>query len=61
MSITGVVMSLHQKQFKLNLPSDVKDWIEKKAEQNLRSQTSEIILAIREKMGRETQKADARS
>nr|WP_296077794.1 Arc family DNA-binding protein [uncultured Agrobacterium sp.] len=54
-------MSLHQKQFKLNLPSDVKSWIEKEAEQNLRSQTSEIILAIREKMGRETQKADARA
>lgn len=52
-------MSLQQKQFKLNLPSDVKDWIEKEAAQNLRSQTSEIILAVREKMRRETQKAHA--
>ena len=59
MSLYGVVMSLQQKQFKLNLPSDVKDWIEKEAAQNLRSQTSEIILAVREKMRRETQKAHA--
>ena len=40
------------KQFKLNLPADVKTWLETQAKNNLRSQGKEIILAIREKMER---------
>jgi len=46
-------------QLKINLPADVKLWLEAQARQNLRSQTSEVILAIREKIDRETEKADA--
>ena len=38
------------KQFKLNLPEDVKVWLENQAVDNLRSQSGEIIFAIREKM-----------
>lgn len=36
--------------YKLNLPEDVKQWIAAQAAKNLRSQSNEIILAIREKM-----------
>ncbi|NSL22890.1 Arc family DNA-binding protein [Agrobacterium tumefaciens] len=50
-----------QVQFKLNLPHDIKEWLEEKARQNLRSQNSEVILALREKINRETQKADAQA
>lgn len=48
-------------QFKINLPSEVKHWLAEQAEKNMRSQTSEIILALKEKMSRqsETKKADA--
>ncbi|MCM2440571.1 Arc family DNA-binding protein [Agrobacterium vitis] len=48
-------------QFKLNIPTDVKAWIAKEATKNMRSQTAEIVLALKEKMKRqaETQKADA--
>lgn len=47
------------RQFKINLPPDVKEWLEDQARQNLRSQSSEVILALREKMHTQTQKADA--
>ncbi|WP_083599374.1 Arc family DNA-binding protein [Shimia gijangensis] len=40
-------------QFKIKLPSDVKEWIALQAARNLRSQSNEIILAVREKMERE--------
>ena len=39
-------------QFKIKMPCDVKRWIEEQAAQNLRSQSNEIILAIRDKMVR---------
>lgn len=47
-------------QFKLNIPSDVKEWLAGQAEQNMRSQTAEIVLALKEKMSREaeTKKGD---
>lgn len=50
-----------QKQFKLNIPNDVKEWLADQAHRNMRSQTAEIVLALKEKMGRqaETKKADA--
>lgn len=44
-------------QFKINMPTDVKRWVEAQAEKNLRSQSAEIILALREKMAQETQNA----
>ncbi len=52
-----------QKQFKLNIPDDVKDWLAEQARCNMRSQTAEIVLALKEKMGRqaETKKAEARA
>lgn len=38
------------KQFKLNLPSDVKTWIEAQAAKNLRSQGAEIVACLRAHM-----------
>ena len=38
------------KQYKLNLPADVKAWVAAMAAKNLRSQSAEIIFALREKM-----------
>lgn len=37
----------------VRLPHDVKGWLEEQAHQNLSSQTSEIVRAIRERMGRD--------
>lgn len=50
-------------QFKLNIPNDIKDWLADEASRNMRSQTSEIILALKEKRMRQiqTQKADAQA
>lgn len=39
-------------QFKLVLPLEVRNWLVKSAKQNLRSVSSEVILAVREKMDR---------
>lgn len=52
-------MSAVHRQFKINIPPDVKDWLAEQAHKNLRSQTAEIVLALREKMKRENEKADA--
>lgn len=46
-------MQTTQRQFKLNIPEDVKKWLSDEAEKNLRSQTAEIILALKEKMKRQ--------
>jgi hypothetical protein len=56
-------VSSEHHQFKVNLPADVKEWLAEQAKVNLRSQTSEIVLALREKMQRENsyEKAPARS
>jgi CTP:molybdopterin cytidylyltransferase MocA len=37
-------------QFKLLIPADVKTWLEQRAEQNLRSQSSELISVLRDQM-----------
>lgn len=42
------------KQFKINLPEDVKRWVAERAAGNLRSQSAEIIFALRQKMEEET-------
>lgn len=53
-------MSTHKIQVKINLPEDVKRWLEMQAAKNLRSQNAEIVLALRAKMkSSETKKADA--
>lgn len=56
-------MKDQQRQFKLNIPEEVKRWLADEAAKNMRSQTAEIVLALKEKMGRqaETRKADARA
>ncbi|MCA0961150.1 DNA-binding protein [Salipiger bermudensis] len=41
---------MEKKQFKLNLPADVKAWLAEQAKNNLRSQSQEVVLALREKM-----------
>ena len=41
---------MEQKQFKLVIPRDVKDWLASEAKKNMRSQSSEIVFALREKM-----------
>ena len=41
-------------QLKINLPKDVKKWLVEQSEKNLRSQSNEVILAIRERMVRTT-------
>lgn len=40
-------------QFKVNIPVDVKEWLAIEAARNMRSQTSEIVVALREKMQRQ--------
>lgn len=49
---------MEKKQFKMVLPADVKQWLARTAAKNLRSQSAEIVLALREKMEAE-QKAVA--
>jgi hypothetical protein len=44
----GGIMSV--KQYKLNVPEDVKAWLVEQSKRNLRSQSQEVILALREKM-----------
>jgi len=43
------------RQFKLNIPEDVKNWLADEASRNMRYQTAEIVLAIKEKMSRQAQ------
>lgn len=50
---------MEKKQFKMNIPEDVKKWLAEQAAENLRSQSNEIILAIREKMQRLAQEGTA--
>lgn len=46
-----------KKQLKINLPVEIKAWLEEKAKINGSSQYSEVIRAIRERMEREDQLA----
>lgn len=45
-------MAVKQTQIRIRVPEDVKSWLEKQSIANLRSQNSEIILAIRDRMAR---------
>ena len=40
-------------QFKLNLPSDVKTWLEEEAVRNVRSQGSQVVSCLRAAMSRQ--------
>lgn len=44
--------------YKLNLPIDVKEWLVRESKKNLRSQSNEVIIAIRERM-KATSQAEA--
>lgn len=37
-------------QFKLVLPLDVKDWLKAEAKRNLRSQSAQVVLCLRQAM-----------
>ena len=37
-------------QMKINLPAEIKAWLAAEAAKNLRSQSAEIIFALKEKM-----------
>lgn len=41
---------MEKRQYKMLIPADVKDWLEEQSRKNLRSQSQEIVLALREKM-----------
>lgn len=45
-------------QFKLNLPLDVKEWLEAQAASNMRSQGAEIVVSLRERMTRADQQTN---
>ncbi len=40
-------------QFKLNLPADVKAWLEEEAMRNLRSQGAQVVTCLRAAMSRQ--------
>jgi len=40
-------------QFKLNIPADLKAWIEAQSRRNVRSQGAEIVACLRERMERQ--------
>ena len=40
-------------QFKLNLPADVKAWLEEEAVRNLRSQGAQVVSCLRVAMSRQ--------
>ena len=40
-------------QFKLNLPSDVKNWLVEEAVRNLRSQGSQVVSCLRTAMSQQ--------
>lgn len=42
-----------RRQFKIAMPIEIKRWIAVEAAKNMRSQTAEILLAVREKMDRQ--------
>ena len=41
-------------QMKINLPAEIKTWLAAEAAKNLRSQSAEIVFALKEKMERQT-------
>jgi hypothetical protein len=45
-------MTEEAKQFKLSIPLEIKRWLAVEAARNLRSQSAEIVIALREKMER---------
>lgn len=46
-------MTNDRKQFKIAIPLDMKRWLAVEAAKNMRSQSAEILVAVREKMDRQ--------
>ncbi|MGO7370087.1 Arc domain-containing protein [Rhizobium leguminosarum bv. trifolii] len=44
---------MNYRQFKVNIPDEIEVWLAQEAERNMRSKTSEIVLALKEKMHRQ--------
>lgn len=42
-------------QFKVNLPADVKAWLEAEAKRNIRSQGAQIVACLRAAMSQQSQ------
>lgn len=42
-------------QFKMNLPADVKAWLEAEAKRNVRSQGAQIVACLRAAMSQQSQ------
>lgn len=47
-------MSKDRMQFKIAIPTEMKRWLAIEAARNMRSQSAEILVAIRERMERQT-------
>lgn len=45
-------MTQESKQFKLTIPFELKRWLAVEAAKNMRSQSAEVLIALREKMER---------
>ena len=45
-------MTKEAKQFKIAIPLEIKKWVAVEAAKNMRSQSAEILLALREKKER---------
>ncbi|MCA1971318.1 MAG: hypothetical protein LDL44_00625 [Caenispirillum sp.] len=43
-------MAREDAQLRIRVPEDVKEWLEQQAAKNLRTQSAEIVLAIRARM-----------
>ena len=46
-------------QYKINLPMDVKEFLDEQAKKNVRSRSGELIKIVRDKMEKQEQPADA--
>ena len=46
------LMTEDRKQFKITIPLEMKRWLAMEAAKNMRSQSAEILMAVREKMDR---------
>ena len=46
-------------QFKMKIPADVKEWLMREAERNVRSQGAEVVFCLREAMARRGQNIEA--
>lgn len=58
--VMEVYVNTERKQFKIAIPLEMKRWLAVEAARNMRSQSAEILVAVREKMDRaENEKAEA--